>query len=120
MLDIHIFEILALSDPCIHVPCHAHGLMPVQFDLLSSKEIVDLLERKVARLRIEEVNERKEAEIKDCWATLACNVEGYANAREQTGKIYVGSIADVGNADGSDFDDQECKDPCDKLLALII
>lgn len=82
--------------------------------------MVNLLEGKVARLRIEEVNERKEAEVKDCWATLACNVEGYANVKEHTGKVYVSSIADVGDADWSDFDDQECKDPCDTMLALLM
>ena len=121
MLGIHTFDVLALSDPCIHVPSHAHGWVPVKFDLFSSKQMVNLLERKVARLRIEEVDERKEAEVKDCWATLACwNVEGYANAKEHTGKIYVSSIADVGDADGSDFDDQECKDPYDKMLALMM
>lgn len=33
-----------------------------------------------------------------------------------TGKVDVGTVSDVGNADGGDFDHQEGTDPCESML----
>lgn len=61
-------------------------------DLFASEERIDILQGQVSGLRVEEVDERKEEEVK------------YA-------KIDVGFIADAVDADGSNFDDQEGEDP---------
>lgn len=111
VLSIHALEILALSNPCIDVPGHAHGRMPVKFDLFSCKKVIDLLEGKVTSLRVKEIYQRKEAEIEN-WQTMeirsdarSCGGEGH------TSKVYVRSITDVRNADGCDFDNQESANP---------
>lgn len=63
-------EVLAVSHPCIDVSSHTHGRMPVQFNLFSGEEMVNLLQGKIACLRVEEVDQRKEAEIENCQTKL--------------------------------------------------
>lgn len=44
---------------------HTHAMIPVQHDLLTSKQLVDLLERQESRLGIEEVEHGDKGKVED-------------------------------------------------------
>ncbi len=69
-----------------------HASFPMQQNLLPGKEPVDLLQREVPRLRVEEVDERQETKIKDT-------------------EVDVGVPPNAGETDWRDLDDQEGEDP---------
>lgn len=109
MLSGRVVHLFAVSHTSIHIACQTHRRLPVQLDLFARKEPIDLLQGKIACFRVEEVNKWQEAEVKDCQ-----NLVNLGLKRDEgihTGKINVGSIANVANADWSDFNDQECKYP---------
>lgn len=64
----------------------------MEHDLISTEQLVDLLQGKVPCFRIEEVDKGKEAEVEDA-------------------EIDVSAPSDVGDADRSNLDDEEGKDP---------
>jgi hypothetical protein len=64
----------------------------VKKNLFPSEQRINILQRQISGLRVEEINERKEAKVE------------YA-------EIDVRFVADAVDADGRDFDDQESEDP---------
>ena len=61
---------------------------------------VDLFEREVSGLGVEEVDYGEEAEVED-------------------GEVDVGLVADVADADGGDFHDEEGEYPWGKILLAV-
>lgn len=47
------------------IASHTHRGMPVQLDLFTSEETVDLLQSEVAWLWVEEVDKREKTEVED-------------------------------------------------------
>lgn len=70
----------------------AHAFGQVHDDLVAGEEAVDLLEREVLGLRVEEVDDGNEEGVED-------------------GEVDVRAPADAVDRDGHDFDDEEGKDP---------
>lgn len=66
VLSIGALQVLALSNAGFNITGHTHGWVPVELDLFAGEEAIDLLQREVARLRVEEVNEREETEVENC------------------------------------------------------
>lgn len=62
MLDTSKFCVL-LSHPALGVASNSHRCVPMQLHLLASEQVVDLLESEVARLGVEEIDQRDEAEV---------------------------------------------------------
>lgn len=56
MLNIGTFQILTLSDAGLYITGHAHGWVPMKLDLLACEQTVNLLQREVARLWVEIVD----------------------------------------------------------------
>lgn len=65
------FRLLAIGDASIYIASHTHRWVPVKFDLFAGEELVDLFQSEIARLRVEEVNKREEAEVEDYRRILA-------------------------------------------------
>lgn len=62
MLDTSKFGIL-LSHATLGIASNAHRCVPMKFHLLASKQVVDLFQSEVARLGVEEIDKRDEAEV---------------------------------------------------------
>lgn len=71
---------------------HTHAVIPVQHDLFSGKQLIDLLERQESCLGIEEVEHGDEGKVEDA-------------------KVDVRLPADARDGDGGDLDDEEGEDP---------
>lgn len=68
-----ILRILLLHPP-VHITGLSHGRIPVQLHLRPREEPVDLFEGEVARLGVEEVDQREEAEIEHWDEPLAVSL----------------------------------------------
>ena len=66
MLDTSKLWVL-LSQTTLGVAGSSHRCVPMKLHLLASEQVVDLFQGEVARLRVEEVNQRDEAEVEHCY-----------------------------------------------------
>lgn len=84
----------------------------MELDLFAREEAIDLLQREVARFRIEEVNEREEAKIENCSRVRLLEVKLGERGARHTGKVNISTVADAGDADRCDLNDEEGENPC--------
>lgn len=73
-------------------PDVAHARAPVKHDLFAREQLVDLLKGELPGFGVKEVDEGQEEEVEDA-------------------EVDVGSISDVVDANGGNFDDEEGEDP---------
>lgn len=72
MLNIRLFAEL-FSKIFLWYLSGVHGPFPMQENLLASEQLVNLLQRQVLGLRIEEVDEREETCVENCTHALVEN-----------------------------------------------
>lgn len=73
-------------DPNTFTTDFAHARLPVQLNLISGKQLVNLLQREISCLRIEEIDHREEGKVEDA-------------------KVYVCPVAEVLDTNGGNFHD---------------
>lgn len=65
MLDLYTLSVFSMRDTCLGISSNAHGCVPLKLDFLTSKQVVNLFQGEVSCFRVEEPDEREEAEVED-------------------------------------------------------
>jgi hypothetical protein len=65
MLSIYSLQVLSIRNAGLDIAGHAHRRVPVEFNLFTSEEMINLLQGEVTRFRVEVVDEREEAEVEN-------------------------------------------------------